>query len=333
MRARPDARVAADDASAVRLVADVGGTNARFALVTGRNGSLREEHTLATDDHADLAGAASAYLAQVGAPRLLEAAVAIANPIAGDAVALTNNRWHFSIEATRQKLNLQRLVMLNDWEAMALAAPAFAAKDLEPVGGGTPVDTAPRVLMGPGTGLGMATLARTRGGEWLALPGEGGHASLAPTCTREADILRALWREHEHVSVERVLSGMGLENLYCAIATLDGVAVQPFDAPHISGQALAGTDAQCVEAVATFCAMLGAAAGNAALTLGARGGVYIGGGIVPRLGATFARSAFRERFEAKGRFRSYLAAIPTYVIHAEHPALIGAAMALGVHPR
>ncbi|WP_157267609.1 glucokinase [Azohydromonas aeria] len=311
----------------LRLVGDVGGTNARFALLDDF-GHLQAIETLATADHADLAAAVQAYLAPLGRPALREAAVAIANPIEGDWLQMTNSPWRFSIEATRQALGLRRLCMLNDFEALAMSVPGLAGAQLEAVGGGSAAEGAPKVVIGPGTGLGMASLVRGPGGRWLAVAGEGGHATLAPTCAREADILRVLWQRHEHVSVERAVSGMGLENLYRAIATLDGVPVQPLAAADISQRALAGADAQCTEALECFCALLGAAAGNLALTLGARGGVYVGGGIVARLGDWFARSPFRAAFEAKGRYRDYLGRIPTWVIRAEEPALLGAARAL-----
>jgi glucokinase len=311
----------------LRLVGDVGGTNARFALLDDF-GHLQAARTLSTTGHADLAAAVKAYLAPLGGPRLREAAIAIANPIDGDELRMTNSHWCFSIEATRQALGLRRLCMLNDFEALALSVPGLSGDQLQAVGGGQPVEGAPKVLIGPGTGLGMASLVRARDGRWMAVPGEGGHATLAPTCEREADILRVLWRELEHVSAERVISGMGLENLYRSIATLDGVPLRPLSAADVSRHALDGSDAQCAEALQRFCALLGATAGNLALTLGARGGVYVGGGIVPRLGAYFAASPFRAAFEAKGRFRGYLAAIPSYVIRAEEPALLGAARAL-----
>src|SRR5689334_20662296 len=151
----------------LRLVGDVGGTNARFAVVQGPHGRPRSMLTLPTAGHADLAAAAEAYLAQVGVSGVAEAAVAIANPIDGDAVRMTNSPWRFSVEATRRQLGLDRLVMLNDWEAMALAAPAFLPAELTQVGGGEPVADAPRGLIGPGTGLGVSSLVRSRGGEWV----------------------------------------------------------------------------------------------------------------------------------------------------------------------
>ena len=316
----------------LRLVGDVGGTNARFALVRGPHGRPENDLTLPTAGYPDMAAAIADYLARTGNARPAEAAVAIANPITGDSVKMTNSHWAFSIEETRTRLGLSRLMMLNDWEAMALAAPAFSPANLIKIGRGEALEWAPKALIGPGTGLGVSSLVPARDGGWVPVAGEGGHVTLAPTNEREADIIRVTWREHAHVSAERLVSGMGLENLYRAIAILDGVEVRDLSAADVTRFGLAGEDRQCAEAVATFCGFLGNVAGNLALTLGARGGVYLGGGIVLRLGDYFASSPFRARFEAKGRFADYLAKIPTYVIRADNPALLGAAMALGVTP-
>jgi glucokinase len=316
--------------SAPRLLGDIGGTNARFALVQGDGSPITHEVTLPTGQFPDLAAAASAYLQQVGQTAARQACIAIANPIDGDVLKMTNNHWQFSIEATRQALGLDSLLMLNDWEAMAMAAPALNGRDLEQIGSGEPVPNAPKGLIGPGTGLGVSSLVRSRQGDWVPIAGEGGHVSLSPTSEREADILRVLWQTHPHVSAERVISGMGLENLYRAICQLNGTEPEALVAAQVSERGLAKSDVACEEALACMCRLLGNAAANLALTLGARGGVYIGGGVIGRLGDYFARSGFRAAFEAKGRFASYMQRIPTYVIRAEQPALIGCAMALGV---
>jgi glucokinase len=186
-------------------------------------------------------------------------------------------------------------------------------------------------LIGPGTGLGVSgLLPGVTPGTWLPLQGEGGHVTLAASTAREAAVLELLRQRHGHASAERAISGMGLEGLYSAVCTLDAVAgFTPLPAAEISRRALAASDVQCVEVLDLFCGFLGSVAGNLALTLGSRGGVYIGGGIVPRLGDAFARSRFRACFEDKGRFRAYLEAIPVFVIHADvSPALLGAARAL-----
>jgi glucokinase len=309
---------------------DIGGTHARFALVMGDGSPITDEVTLPTGQFPDLTAAASAYLQQVGQPTVREACIAIANPIDGDVLKMTNNHWQFSIEATRQALGMDSLLMLNDWEAMALAAPALNGRDLEQIGSGEPVPDAPKGLIGPGTGLGVSSLVRSRRGDWVPIAGEGGHVSLSPTNEREADMLRILWQTHPHVSAERAISGMGLENLYRAICQLNGTEAEPLVAAQVSERALATRDVACEEALDCMCRLLGNAAANLALTLGARGGVYIGGGVIGRLGDYFARSGFRAAFEAKGRFEPYMKRIPTYVIRAEQPALIGCAMALGV---
>jgi glucokinase len=272
------------------------------------------------------------YLHQIGNPKVVNACIAIANPILGDVVEMTNNEWRFSIENTRQTLGLEKLLMLNDWEAMAMAAPAFGTKDLEQIGKGSPVENAPKGMIGPGTGLGVSYLVRSRRGDWVPIAGEGGHVSLSATCEREADILRTLWQMFPHVSAERVISGMGLENLYQAICILNGTTAEPLSAVQVSQRGVAAVDAACEEALDQLCRFLGNTAGNLALTLGARGGIYIGGGVIGQLGEYFAQSGFRAAFEAKGRFQKYMMEIPTYVIRKEQPALIGCAMALGVKP-
>jgi glucokinase len=182
-------------------------------------------------------------------------------------------------------------------------------------------------MLGPGTGLGVGGLVRPQRNP-VAVVTEGGHVDFAPTNELEIEILRYLWRDHAHVSVERLLSGMGLTNLHQAIATIRDRPAAALTPAQITTAALEGGDPLCLEVLNSFCAMLGSVAGNTALTLGAQGGVYITGGIIPRILAFFADSPFRERFEAKGRFRDYLAAIPTYVVTAEQPGLLGAAAVL-----
>ena len=312
------------------LVGDIGGTNARLALVAGHGQPLAHPLTLPTAGFADLGEAIAAYLQHTGVAPPAHACIAIANPIDGDWLRMTNTAWAFSIEATRQRLGLQTLRMLNDWEAMALAAPTFAPHELLALGGGESVPDAPRGLLGAGTGLGVSSLVRSRSGEWVPVAGEGGHVTLCPGNAREADILRVLWQRWPHVSAERVISGMGLENLYTALAELSGRSLPPLGAAEITQRALTGDDALCLEAVETMCVLLGRVAGNLALTLGARGGIYIGGGVMGHLRSHLPRSGFRAAFEDKGRFADFMRRIPTWLIEAEQPALRGAAMGLGV---
>ncbi len=309
-----------------RLVADIGGTNARFALLDPR-GMPTQVRVLACADHPDIVSAVEAYLAQAGGERPVEAAIAIANPVTGDQVSMTNHHWSFSIEAVRTRLGLDRLVVVNDFEALALSLPALPAGEQAQVGGVAPVARAAIGVIGPGTGLGVAGLVPA-GASWLALPGEGGHVTLAADDDFESDVLAVLRHRFGHVSAERVLSGPGLVALYEAIASISHEPAGSMTPAEITRRGLAGADPLCRDTLTAFCAFLGSVAGNLALTIGARGGVYIGGGIVPQLGQFFERSPFRARFEDKGRFAAYLAPIPCFVIHAAQPALLGAARAL-----
>ena len=310
----------------VRIVGDVGGTNARFALVYGQ-GLPQQEQTLSCAEFDDLGAALMHYMQTVGVAQARTAAIAVATPITGDHIKFTNNEWAFSIEETRRRLGLQNLLLLNDFTALAMSLPHLAADELRQVGDGAPVAGAAIGLIGPGTGLGVSGLVADGRGQWIPLAGEGGHVTLAPADARELEVLRIVQGWTPHVSAERLISGFGLPMLYRAVAQLQGVIAQDLEPAQISEAGVAGVCPVCRETMDLFCSMLGTTAGNLALTLGARGGVYIGGGIVPRLGEFFTKSRFRERFEAKGRFADYLAGIPTWVIEARYPALLGAAQA------
>ncbi|MGB8339687.1 MAG: glucokinase [Burkholderiales bacterium] len=314
--------------NAVRLVADIGGTFGRFAVLQPGSGIPQHEQTLLCADFEGLNEAVEHYLAHTTSTRPAAAAIAIASTITGDQVKMTNQAWKFSIEQTRKQLKLDQLIVLNDFTALAMALPYLPASQLRQIGGGSKVADAPLALIGAGTGLGVSGLIPC-GSKWVALQGEGGHVSFSPANEREIEILKIVQNEYPHVSAERLISGIGYENLYRAISQLNDVAGDSAITPEqISERAISGNDKLCVEVLDTFCAMLGTAAGNLALTLGARGGVYIGGGIVPKLGPYFDASPFRMRFEAKGRFSEYLQRLPTFVIESEHPALIGATQAL-----
>jgi glucokinase len=219
-----------------------------------------------------------------------------------------------------------------------MALPHLANAEKRQVGGGAPVAGTPIGLLGAGTGLGVSGLVPAENlpagakPSWTALRSEGGHVTFAPANETEVAILQFAWREFEHVSAERFLSGAGLELIHRALADHRGVASEVLDAPEITRRGLAGACALCDEVIEVFCGMLGTIAGNLAVTLGAQGGVYIGGGIVPRLGERFAASCFRTRFEQKGRFVGYLAQVPTYVITAEYPAFVGVSAILADRP-
>jgi glucokinase len=306
-----------------KLIGDIGGTNARFAI--SKKGGFDHLRVLPTGSYASMQDAARAYIA--GLPsglRPSKAALAVAGPISGGRATLTNSGWSFSIEQAQSELDLANLIVVNDFEATALAIQYLRVTDREVIG--TPVSPAygPIGVIGPGTGLGVATLVPTAGG-WLQVPGEGGHATMAPATCEEGRILDLLRDRFGHVSAERILSGPGLENLYQAVCELGGVVAQSLSATEISASAVAGRDRNCARALDLFCAMLGTVAGNLALTVGATGGVYIGGGILPRLKQHFAGSGFRPRFEEKGTLSPYVKAIPTYLILHPHPALLGLA--------
>lgn len=314
-----------------RLVGDIGGTNARFAILAAPGAAPERVLTLACADYPGPAAAIRAYAACTGIALPALAALGIANPVDGDHIAMTNHVWSFSIEALRRELGFERLRVINDFTALALALPLLPAQSLQQIGGGAARAGSPIALLGPGTGLGISGLIPAGSDDPLAaipLASEGGHVTLPARTAREAQIIARLAERHGHVSAERALSGPGLEDLLRAILQLEGLAVEVPGAAEITARALGARCRHCVEAVHTFCALLGTVAGDLALTLGARGGVYIGGGIVPRLGDFFANSAFRQRFEDKGRFSAYLAQIPTRLIRAPHPALLGAGRAL-----
>jgi glucokinase len=312
-----------------RLLGDVGGTNARLALQACPGAPIEALAKFRCGDFESLEALLRCYLAQTDRPRPQSAAIGIANPIEGDQVRMTNNTWRFSIESLRQALGLQRLLFINDFAALALALPLLRSDELRPIGGGTAVSGAPLALLGPGTGLGVSGLIPGRGGAETVLSGEGGHVTLAAADDEEAQVIDWLRRRGGHVSAERALSGQGLENLYHAWSALHGHLAEALSAEQISERGLQRSDPACDAALELFLSLLGNVAGNLALTLGALGGVYIGGGIVPRLEARIDASRLRQRFEDKGRFASYLSRIPVLLIKpGGDPALRGAARAL-----
>jgi glucokinase len=312
----------------VWLVGDIGATNARFGLMSPQREVL-QTRIYACAEYPAIDDALTAYLGERGElPMPRQGAIAIASAITGDRVAMTNHPWSFSISALQARFGFDRLEVINDFTAVALALPHLTAADRLPVGGGAAVTDAPIGVFGPGSGLGVSGLVRCGGG-WMALTGEGGHATMAAASDRESAVLDHMRRHFDHVSAERILSGPGLVNLYNTLALVDGVRSLGYTAPQITDLALRGADPLCVETTTMFCAMLGTTAANLALILGARGGVYIAGGIVPRLGQFFVQSPFRQRFEQQGRFHDYMAAIPTAVVTHRLPAFLGCAALLG----
>ncbi|MEM6454220.1 MAG: glucokinase [Acidobacteriota bacterium] len=336
------------------LVADIGGTNARFAL-TDDDGALQHVHVLRCAMYPTLVDAVHAYLQRALPPRTdanaddriwpRRAALAVATPVVADHVDMTNHVWSFSIAATRRALGLDALTVVNDFTAQALSLLALGADDLRPLyapsgpssgddpaatagGQSAPVAAPPRAILGAGTGLGVSALISAGDDRYTALETEGGHRSMAPANEREWAIHQHLFARYGHVSCERLLSGPGLLHLLEAICAIDGVAPAADDPPEIVERAADGTCPRCAETVRVFSGQLGSVAGDLALTLGARGGVYVAGGIVPKMGATFDTAAFRARFLSKGRFRDYVARIPVHLVIHEQPGLLGAVQAL-----
>lgn len=300
------------------LVADIGGTNTRCAIA--KPGSTIEN--VATFCNQDFPGPDCLLAAYLDAlpprERPEEAVIAIAAPIRGDEIRMVNINWTFSVAAFARTLSLKRVIPLNDFAAQAYALPVLGAHDLRQVGGGQAIDGAPRVVVGPGTGLGTAGLVRIAG-RWHAITGEGGHVTMAPSDEREARIV-ALGRERfGHCSAERLISGAGLAFVYGAINA--GIVLTPAEV----GARIEAGETAALEALDVFFQLLGTVASNLALTFAAFGGVYIGGGITPRYVERFQASGFRTRFEDKGRYRPFLADIPTWVITADQPALRGLA--------
>ncbi|MFA1545569.1 glucokinase [Actinomadura chokoriensis] len=306
------------------LVADVGGTNARFALVDGPDADPSDIESLPTCDYPGLAEAAAAYLDAVGA-RPPAACLAVAGPVAGGAYHLTNAGWpRGTVEAVRARLGVPHLDIINDFEALALALPRLTERDLIVVGERAPTADATLAVVGPGTGLGVAGLVPTPSG-WVPLPGEGGQVDLPAATDREIEVARLLRAEKGAATAEHLLSGAGLARIHRYLVMLDGARGDGLTAEQISEHR---DDPRCGEALRMFCALLGAHAGNVALTLGARGGVYLGGGILPRIVDVLRDSAFRARFERKPPLEDYMRAIPTALIVHPGPALVGAAVRL-----
>ncbi len=303
------------------LLADIGGTNARFALMT--DGMIGPIAHVAVADYPDIDSAIARFIADhAGGGAITAATLGVAGPVEGNRCRVVNSHWTVDGDALATAFGIADVRLLNDFEALAWSLPRLAAADLMPVGGGSAVAGAPIAVIGPGTGLGTACFVHGSGGP-MVIAAEAGHATLPGTSPREDAVIDRLRRRFGHASAERALSGGGLENLYQALAAIDGISVVPRDATAICAAARDGSCAVSAEALAMFCAMLGTVAGNLALTFRARGGGLVAGGIAPRIADMLARSEFRAHFIAKGRYRAYLEAIPTGIIMRPDAAFIG----------
>ncbi|MDP4504262.1 glucokinase [Nonomuraea turcica] len=308
------------------LVADIGGTNARFGLVTSLGARPSHVAVLAGADYPTLPEAVAAYLAEhAGGVRPGAACLAVAGPIDGDSYRLTNSAWAGSV----RDLDVPYARLLNDFEALAVSLPHLDGDDVVSLGG-PELGHGVKAVLGPGTGLGVGGLVPTEHG-WTPIPGEGGHVTVPVVDRRELEIVRVLQAQGlQHVVAEHVLSGPGLVRLHRALAQVNGVGAPELTASDIVARL---DDSLCAETIEVFCGMLGSFAGNVALTLGARGGVYLGGGVLPRIVERVSTSSFRTRFAANPDMAAYLAAIGTALIVASQPALTGAAAWLSQRAR
>lgn len=311
-----------------RLLGDVGGTHARWAWQSSAGEAPSHIAVQRCNDDATIHASIARYMAGQGHSQPAWVGIGIATAVTGDWISMTNHPWSFSARELGRQLRAQRCVVINDFTALALSVPVLREDERAKLGGGEPVSGAAIGVLGPGTGLGVSGLVADPLGGWLPLSGEGGHATLAAGDDVEAQLLSLLRGRFAHVSAERVLSGPGLVNLYVAVCERAGRTPRNLTPREVTESALSASDPACVEAVQRFAAFLGSFAGNLALTLGARGGVYIGGGVVSRMGSAFEAARFRQRFEAKGRFTDYVRAIPTWLITANQPALTGISQAL-----
>lgn len=308
------------------LVADIGGTNARFAVADLATLEIVSIRTFAGADYPNLADAMKAYLKDIPEP-VSHAGIAVAAPLDADEIKFTNSPWSFVQSKLAAEVGLEAVHVFNDFEALSLSLPHLTPNELHQIGGGEPVPHAPKAVLGPGTGLGVAGLVWSGAG-WVAVAGEGGHMTLGAENERELALIERLRKGRARLSVERALSGPGLSDLHQAVAASHGHNIEVLAPVEVERRALSGEDAIAAEALDVFVTWLGRFAGDVALVLGARGGVYLGGGIAPKLLGRLIQGDLREAFEHKGRMKAFVEPIPIYVIIAKFPALTGAAAGL-----
>lgn len=305
-----------------RLFADIGGLYARFAIETEK-GVLSRQASLRCSDYQGIEDVVRAYMGSIASLQIKHAAITVANPVDGDRVRMTNYHWQFSIEEMRRSLDLETLVVVNDFTALAMALPKLGPDDLRQIGDGQSLRKNVMGLLGSGTGLGVSGLIPS-GDDWISLGSEGGHTSFSPRDALEIKVLEFAMNQFDHVSFERLLSASGLELIHQALhADESRTETTSLSAPDITQRALEERDEDCIQTLNVFCNIFGTAASNLAVTLGALGGIFVGGSIIPRLGDFFIQSDFRKRFEDKGRFGRYVQNIPTYVITAQDATFRG----------
>ena len=310
------------------VVADIGGTNARFALVVDcKEGQYQFDHIqiLKGKDYKRFDDALAAYLESLGSIKPYAACAAIAGPINGDSVKMTNLDWSFSCTELSKSFGLSRFIAMNDFGAVACAAGKITTNNLVNIKSGDALPYANQAVFGPGTGLGVAGIVNDNGRS-IPLSSEGGHTTLAPSNALEADVIKAALPKLGHVSAESFISGPGLINLYQALAKVRDESAESIKPAELTAAALSGENALCTETLSLFCRFAGSFAGNLALTYGAKGGVFIAGGVVPRF-ADFVRSSeFIDAFCAKGVMSKYVQNIPVNIIVHPEVAFIGAAV-------
>ena len=311
------------------LVGDIGGTNARFALIESPGAAPSRIISLKNADHSGFSAVLAAYLDQVGIGRVTRAALAVAGPIDGDIFRFSNIAWEFSRADLARERGIAALHLINDFEALALSVPRLRDDEFLKIGGGHPAEAAPIAVIGPGTGLGVAGLLKLADG-WRAIPTEGGHSDFATVTDLEIELLRHLRPMFGgEVSAENVLCGDGIATIHNALAVIHGSAAPRLTTAEIIARGTCDTvDESCTRTLSLYCELLGGFVGNVALTAGARGGVVLGGGILPRIPQYLTAGGFRRRFEAKGQMSPYVAAIPTRLILPGDAALRGAAASL-----
>lgn len=303
------------------VLSDVGGTNVRFTVLNGD--VLGPIDHMKVGEYQQFADALGTFMArQADAAAISRALFGVAGVVENGRCALTNNQWIVDADDLRARFGFSEILIVNDFEALAWSLPHFAGKDLRMIGGRQPKARGPMVVLGPGTGLGVAAYLPGKHGGFV-LSSEAGHGTLPSASSREDAIIEKLRQRFGHVSAERALSGPGLENLYHAISSLDSCEVHKRSAAEITQAAVVGSCVISRAAVDTFCSLLGVVAGNLALNFCARGGVFIAGGIVPHLSDYLLNSEFRSRFDARGRMTEYLMTIPVFVILHDDPTFVG----------
>ncbi|HEX4916646.1 MAG TPA: glucokinase [Limnobacter sp.] len=308
------------------LVGDIGGTHARFAMADLATGQLHHLAVYRVSQFDSLAQAVAHHVQAHGLVTISDACIAVAAPILGDVVQMTNHPWAFSQSSLKAELGLVTLQVMNDFKAMALGMLTLSKESFLELLPGPGDPNAPRAVLGPGTGLGTSALVWA-GQQWIPLSAEGGHVGFAPRDNLELALWADLKARFGRVSVERILSGAGLHHLYSTLANLEGLPLSHSDAAAII-QAASEGEPFSNAVLARFCSILGAVAGDLVLTLGARGGVYLCGGLLPRMPHAIVQSAFEEGFKAKGRYQGYMADVPVRLCVAQQPALHGATLAL-----